>query len=105
MNDKELLELAAKACGMPAPWRPDGARGAWVASADDEQTGHWWDPLTDDGDRYRLARALGICIDFEDGCAWKRMHNDAIQFYWGGECEDEAHAVVRVAAEIGRAML
>lgn len=89
MTDRELLELAARAVNG----------GAWHPLTHAKP----WNPLTDDGDRYRLAKHLGISIDFEDCCAWKRLATGKlIQEFWGGECGDEPHAVVRVAAEIGR---
>jgi hypothetical protein len=71
MTDRELLELAAKAAGMwpgdfeldddMQPVLPDGKgfRLAWGRG--------WWNPLTDDGDRYQLARTCGLIVDF-DGC-------------------------------------
>lgn len=111
-TDRELLELAAKAAGIPIRcWSGLYRTGllAWRASFSSSPeafvNGREWNPLTDDGDRYRLARQLGISIDFSDCCAWKRMQNgQLIQEFWGGECGDEAHAVVGVAAAIGRMM-
>jgi len=99
MEDKELLELAAKAAGLEFSYKNEFAGGK-IKTGDCTV---WWTPLHDDGDRYRLARTLGISIDFEDCCAWKRLPSGSlIQEYWGGECGDEANAIVRVAAEIGR---
>ena len=57
-TDRELLELAAKAAGMNTRefatdsitrwhWRDDGTHTAW-------------NPLTDDGDAFRLAVRLGL---------------------------------------------
>ncbi|WP_257757334.1 hypothetical protein [Burkholderia glumae] len=104
MTDKELLELAAKAAAIVGTYvRVHQAYGdQWVEGID---TGApvFWNPLTDDGDRYRLAKHLGISIDFSDCCAWKRFTSGRlIQEFWGGDCGDEAHAVVRAAAEIAR---
>lgn len=99
MDDLEMLERAAKAAGHDFNWR--GLHGV-VPSIGRGKDQKWWNPLTDDGDRYRLARQLGISIDFSDCCAWKRLSDGGlIQEFWGGDCGDEAHAVVRVAAEIG----
>src|SRR5882672_1453618 len=50
MNDIELLELAAKAAGLP--W------DQWVVDGNDS-----WNPLTDDSDALRLAIALGLRIE------------------------------------------
>jgi hypothetical protein len=98
MTDRELLERAAKAVKLPeCGWMGP----AFMYVKDNTFTD--WNPLTDDGDRYRLARQLGINIDFGDSCAWKRLLSGrVIQEFWGGDCGDEAHAVVRAAAEIGR---
>jgi len=96
MNDRELLELAAKAAGyklMPSLPHDDGLR-LYTAN----QIGYIkWNPLTDDGDALRLAVKLGFMVNFrkktvvyacfpnrdfvEDGC-YRR-------------------AIVRAAAEIG----
>lgn len=57
MSDRELLELAAKAAGYePSRVTDDGVvllRGIVVR----------WNPLTDDGDAFRLAVALGFDVD------------------------------------------
>lgn len=99
MTDRELLEWAAKAAGMEIEWLSSGV--CWLPNPAFER----WDPLDNDGDRYRLAKQLGISIDFVDCCAWKRFPNgDLIQEFWGGDYGDEAHAIVRVAAETGRGM-
>jgi len=54
MEDRELLELAAKASGIEI--------GDWSDSAEAylERCGQWWNPLIDDGDALRLAVKLGI---------------------------------------------
>lgn len=68
MNDKELLELAAKAAGIE--------HEGWVEYYDDGRGGtgpglltwppttgvYVWNPLTDDGDALRLAVILGLTI-------------------------------------------
>ena len=55
MNNRELLERAAKAAGINIEWQPCG----W---AHDNETGCEWNPLTDDGDALRLAVKLGLAI-------------------------------------------
>jgi hypothetical protein len=57
--DGDLVQLAAKAAGMPAPVDENGVWSAWVGTP---ENGHWWSPLTDDGDALRLAVALGLRI-------------------------------------------
>lgn len=100
-TDHDLLLLAAKAVGLRISNRCTD--GGLMVCSDTRRAPHKWNPRDDDGDRLRLARALGISIDFADCCAWKRMPNgELIQEFWGGDFGDEAHAVLRAAAEIGR---
>ena len=89
LADKELLELAAKAVGEITPSR--------------------WNPLTDDGDAFRLAVKLnmGISIPIHhtiraDVICFK---NSAINAREEGDDSYTAarRAIVRVAAEIGKA--
>lgn len=59
MTDQELLERAAKAAGMDPPFDQNGVFSAWVGPM---ESGHWWDPLNDDGDAARLAIDLQLSI-------------------------------------------
>lgn len=59
MSDRELMEMAAKAEGRPAPWDSNDVYTAWVG---DPETGHWWNPLCNDGDALRLAIKLDLCV-------------------------------------------
>ena len=64
MNDRELLELAAKAAGMRLHvWGTKGAEN--FADLDAHQGGRW-NPLSDDGDALRLAVKLHISIEHPD---------------------------------------
>ena len=113
MNDKELLELAAKAANielaLPAnpTMRWDGAD--WID----------WNPLTDDGDALRLAVKLDINIQHEAlveapfpesiNCG-KWGYSDGTAPEWAEEPKGAdpyaatRRAITRAAAEIGRAM-
>jgi len=101
MQDRELLEFAAKAIGKvfvdPMSW-DDGAG---------------WNPLEDDGDALRLAIKLGIKL------RWHEVLNQALVWPCAGDTlelqengEDHSgdiyaasrRAIVRAAAEIGKAM-
>lgn len=84
MSDRELLELAAKAAGLP--WYQ------WVIEGDDS-----WNPLTDDGDALRLAVHLGLLggHEFEHYRAREVMNGNGIE-------TATRRAIVRAAAEIGR---
>lgn len=58
MNDRELIEAAAKAAGLNVLSRPEYA---WPALAIEVEYGHdSWDPLNDDGDALRLAVKLDL---------------------------------------------
>jgi hypothetical protein len=106
MTDRELLEAAARVAGIEIQgWFGDDETGEWWVDIGPEDV-IAWNALTDDGDRYRLAKRLGINIDFSDCCAWKRLPDgELIQEWWGGESGDEAQAVVRAAAAIGEKMI
>jgi hypothetical protein len=101
-TDRELLVLAARAAGMKLVYAPDDGPCRGCQFIDGKSAA--WNPLTDDGDRYRLMHLLQISVDFNDACAWHRSRNGLIQEFWGGDCMDEAHAIVSVAAELGRNM-
>ena len=111
MTDIELLELAAKAAEIAI--MPCGCRNEkWPFKHDEAISGKWghWNPLTDDGDALRLAVKLKIPMQFPD---WANITRT-----WGSKSNpdafDEPHnddpyaatrrAIVRAAAEIGKAM-
>lgn len=102
MDDRELLELAAKAAEIDAMRLPD----AWPNRFDDDQ----WNPLIDDGDALRLAVKLGIDLEWRnDGRVAAYRHANAnghcfTAFESSREERDAAtrRAIVRAAAEIGR---
>ena len=87
MNDRELLELAAKAAGL----------GGYVGMcADAFQIPESWNPLTDDGDALRLAVKIGLSEDF-------------VTIVIDTEAQDDPYlavrrAIVNRAAQIGKAM-
>jgi hypothetical protein len=107
MTDRELLELAAKAAKITG-WVKDHG-GEPCLFRDDFQTP--WSPLTDDGDALRLAVLLSFTVQIEhedeedpktyvmdrNGCLAVEDHDD-------NPCPATRRAIVRAAAEIGRAM-
>lgn len=117
-TDRELLELAAKAAGY------------WIKSWWERYPGEWWvellvarvpgdpptvwNPLRDDGDALRLAVKLFLFVDSAAGAPDSfgaelvRAGNEVVD-----KTEPRTHddpyaatrrAIVRAAAEIGRAM-
>ena len=95
MTDRELLEAAARAAGYKVSDTAPGP-GFWIWTTPDDQD--VWDPLTDDGDRYRLAKICELRIDFMSQYA--RTADGSQKFFWTttGQGDDEAHAIVRAAA-------
>jgi hypothetical protein len=108
-EDKELLELSAKAAGIDLRMYEgmvvQPGTGLVVVNA---KTGLKWNPLTDDGDALRLAVKLDMNVEvwnpFKE--VWVVAEGyDVIEEPWG---EDKLaatrRAIVRAAAEIGRGM-
>lgn len=108
MNDRELLELAAKAAGYPVIFHDDPkASPRWKKSAQVERI--FWNPFTDDGDVWRLAAKLKITIEFDREMACVQLPNESYLWTsWGTGYEPDHktpnEAIVWLAAEIGRAM-
>ena len=109
-EDRELLEWAAKAAGLEFKWRDgDLAWGpehvgpaAWINEC-------WqpWSPLTDDGPALRLAVKLRMELSIDPMYSWAMAEHD---LHAGNACENGSdpyaatrRAIVRAAAEIGRA--
>ena len=106
MSDRELLELAAKAAGYDTIIEMYGFNdfGEPLLDANDPPT--VWNPLTDDGDALRLAVKLKLLIDGCSHCV-QTMEQDFDWFYGesaGDEYAKTRRAIVRAAAEIGKAM-
>lgn len=118
-------EQFAKECA--SPWEPsmepfyDERRGVmtgyrtWYGS-DGEIVGweHFdWSPLTDDGDAFRLAVKLGIKLELNPAWVYARAVITKYEYLqieegWANgfndPCAATRRAIVRAAAEIGRAM-
>ena len=117
MNDRELLELAAKAAGIPIA-ETNIKLGVypkedWLNSKEaNGRLSPWWNPLVNDGDALRLAVRLAIRIDFfnhpEDQLASASpLYHDVLpceEAYGEDQYAATRRAIVRAAAEIGKAM-
>lgn len=107
-EDRELLELAAKAAGLPVEFQdedgPMDVNGWWPCGrSEDGDVEEWWNPLEDDGDALRLAVKLGIVLDPTRGKTFAgTTQYDAVEDH--GDDPDAAtrRAIVRAAAEIGK---
>lgn len=122
-TERELLELAAKALGIPGAWSEqhrafhiaehlrgpsDEARAARAALGLSTASRICWAPLDDDGDALRLAVALqaakgpGWVISLSIGAS-----QSACEFEYAGGADvatNTRRAIVIAAAVIGRAM-
>lgn len=102
MDDRELLELAAKGAGL----HEHGWMGGSYAHVVDN-TWAFFDPLNDDGDALRLAVKLRIKfqrhIRHPYVAAWNEETHQRFEEL-EGNCPYAAtrRAIVRAAAEIGR---
>lgn len=105
MNDRELLELAAKAAGIEIePCTCSDPRWPF-RTGKAGRSGHW-NPLEDDGDALRLAVRLGLnishrCVDVDVS----RGHAYASEYVptYFDRSEATRRAIVRAAAKIGEA--
>jgi hypothetical protein len=121
MTDREMLENAAKAAGINVPTKEDypyayidqhGIHRDISCGGDGSRMSHW-NPLTDDGDAFRLAVKLRLDIEFDAESAYPH-HVLVEQYDLGlGFREDllddplaaTRRAIVRAANEIGRGMV
>ena len=111
-TDRELLELAAKAAGLEihsydpisdriyTPRSLPMLEGSYL---------HTWNPLTDDGDAFRLAVKLHMCVtSFTDekmvGYVINGEGYNVHELPGTDPYAATRRAIVRAAAEIGRAM-
>ena len=97
MNDRELLELAAKAIGTVFV---DGE--SW-----DEGAG--WNPLTDDGDALRLAVKLKLLVMPSEDGSIVLVDSYSTHEHRAENAKQDPYAatrrvIVRAAAEIGKGM-
>ncbi len=104
MNDRELLEMAAKAAGCDGLGEWDEKWGCIT-----NYEGWTFDPLTDDGDAMRLAVTLKLQIRPNDYdvmvVAQLPAHITAAEVCdYKDPYAATRRAIVRAAAEIGRGM-
>ena len=120
-TDRELLELAAKAAGLPVMFTDEygqytDCEGFWPCGYDKNgDVADWWNPLINGSDALRLAVKLRMDVLFysseeveviatrylKDGeslCPW------ALEDITPGDEAATRRAIVRTAAEIGRSM-
>lgn len=100
-TDRELLELAAKAIGEQVKKFSSHATPAAILAGRG-----LWDPLENDGTALRLAVQLRLDIHVDGNLT--EVHGPFDGFFTeahlGDPCAATRRAIVRTAAEIGRAM-
>lgn len=111
MNDRELLELAARAAGY---YDYECTSHSWNPDHDQHQVRNEhgtlvnWNPLTDDGDALRLAVKLKMTVDVNHffNKVEVRVYSGTSMFMVVEESEEiyaaTRRAIVRAAAEIGK---
>ncbi|EOZ3002151.1 hypothetical protein APA66_13030 [Pseudomonas aeruginosa] len=94
MNDRELLELAARAAGIDRV----------LAEPINFSTGveYYWNPLTDDGDALRLAVLLNLEIHSPKSNPTVMFRTAENDVFYQDACI--RLAITRAAAEIGKSM-
>lgn len=102
MTDRELLELAAKAINLKYHAYVDHPYvGVGINIGDCESK--LWNPLTDDGDALRMACRLHINVFiYHDETSTATL--GVVAKNWGSVEANTRRAIVRAAAEIGKAM-
>lgn len=125
MEDRELIELAAKAAGVCLHPEDKLVRsyGNWgcdttCKSCKKNPSDAAWDPLGNDGDALRLAVKLGMSLRLAQFEEWTQVYVDDLYSRaakpvtehagrtQNGQTIEQAtrRAIVRAAAEIGKAM-
>lgn len=105
-GERKLLEQAAKACSYEH-LRYCKTHMAMVPEPEGEEILPFsmWNPINHDGDRYKLAMQMRMCIDFNTGHVIVDVDGHEVEArFQPGDSEGAAYAIVRVAAEIGKAM-
>lgn len=106
-NDRELLELAAKAEGRDLSGYEWTHGAFWVFLGD---ATFRWSPLVDDGDAFRLMCILDFRVFFfrkhVDVVDWTRSENVIAEHFSSNNPQTKLaalrRAIVRAAAEIGK---
>lgn len=108
MNDRTLLELAARAAGFTGYGFFLGDDGIDVS--DETGTRFAWNPLTEDGHALRLAVKRGLVVTPDRENQRTLVSNQAgheyCAIYWDklGEMAATRLAITEAAAEIGKSM-
>ena len=109
MNYRELLEFAAKAIGKKI--EQFFCKRYIIRDVDGQPV--YWNPLTDDGDALRLAVKLGLLVYVMADAGFTAIRlpgeqiggkYDEVEMHGSDPYSATRRAIVRAAAEIGKAM-
>ena len=102
MTDMELRKLAARAAGFPFTMTDD--RGWFRVRAHPSCEWELWDPLTDDGEAFRLSVKLGVrtAVMCDRAYAFTGLQ-EVSEPEGDDQCAAMRRAIVRAAAQIGNA--
>lgn len=106
MNNREMLELAAKAAGVNVYSYID-CKLFGIGINTGELDVPLWNPLENDGEAFRLAVQLGMLVEFSKGYQSAQAFGSGYVARTDGLFDPFAaarHAIVRAAAEVGKAM-
>lgn len=122
-NDRELLEMAAKAAGLSTRHKWNAERLlldppvlSLVVFRDGELSSTGWNPISNGGDALRLAVACGIAVTPYPIYEWPKhsvvaarrsiesSSAEVIELYGNDPDAATRRAIVRAAAEIGKSM-
>lgn len=122
MTDKEMLEYAAKAAGLRVGFEPDrkerGRYDLYWSRVHSQLVWHnkstgseypeplFWNPLTDDGDAFKLMVQLRLGTLFPTEIGRDRVHvkGHTESLALNDPCAAARRAITRAAAEIGKGM-
>lgn len=108
-NDRELLELAAKAAAYEIDF-DEPVNGLYVNGYDENgDPAAWWNPLTDDGDALRLAVKLNMAVvscmeEKEVGVTVLETDLEIYELHNDDPYAATRRAIVRAAAAIGESL-
>ena len=103
-EDRELLEYAAKAAGMTGEWH-ETFGGSICLVRKNSMSG--WNPLTDDGDAFRLMVKLGMEVEYTSCAAGAYVPFEpayGLVPITGNLTADLRRAIVETAAMKGRGL-
>lgn len=101
MDKREMLKLAAKAIGLDisgADW--SGERYGFYRFHKDRFS--YWNPLANKSQLHDLMYGLKMRVDFRHQFVLAGDAGNEIVVVWPIDEPDAAHAIIRVAAEVGK---